>query len=629
MRHYSKLLLIVLIATVWLVGCAKTGPGDLPDYKRIKLNAADKRYTLALARHYVTGTEAPAGGKREFANVHKKSPRGVFLSVARPDDAALTAFGMGSSAAGAIKDAAAKLKKLGRDENWATHRLRLDVVERTHRVQQKKLDDGVRFDYSKEGLIFATNPPIALLPQELRDYGIMDRKKRFRYRNFKRLARQRGIPSDLRKQIDVKEPIKFAEIPLISFMENGKGGMIPLRRGNRIDGFEPTEENLLAAINGVGNYLKNAVKDDGSFEYMYYPQTDSLARSYNELRHAGTTFSMIQVYEINKDPELLESAKRALGWLERHTRGPDPEDSKKFDWKGLNNNKFQYAKLGGSGLSMLAFGWYTRATGDMQYLPLMQGYARFADYMMKPDGDVRMRYYYAPKDKDKKVKPVLYYPGEAFFGLATLYSIDGNKRWIDVGAKGVDFIADVRDKKKPDSGIPHDHWLAYAINRIHEVKPQQNHVDHAWRIFAAMDARFNRDNKDPDFNGGYYTSRTMLSSVSAACRLEATGALYRLAERLGDKAKTDEFFDVLQLGSSFLMRLQYNDINTMFFENPQKPQGGIGFGFWTPDIQIDYVQHSVSALIETYRITRERAGNPLVTEWPGALENREKKAANQ
>lgn len=626
MQHRQRFLWLTLVLCflVFAAACSQPALGDLPSIKAIKLTHAEKAYVLNLARAYVTESKVPAVQKKAVKNVYQSGERGAFVTVPREGDAALTGYGVGDNVAKAVEAAARELRSIARDESYDRARLRVDVIERTKKPVTYKFKDRWRMDVSREGLIFATKPPVAFLPQELRDCGVIDHQDRFRTGPFKRLMGQRGIKRDVRGQFDTTGSIKAVPFAAISFMEDGAGNVLDLRRGNRIDGFEPTAQNLLTTIEDVGKYLTQAVRQDGSFEYLYFPQTDRVSRSYNELRHAGTTFSMFQIYEITKSPETLAAATRALGWLERHARGPAPRDAGKHDWMAVNDTKFEYAKLGGSGLSLLAFGWYTRVTGDLQYVPLMEKMAEFIEYMMKDDGDVRMRYYYADKDEDKKVKPVLYYPGEAFFGLATLSQLDGNLHWIDVASRGIDFIVDIRDKKKADTSLPHDHWMAYSIRNIHLAKPKDSHVQHMWRLFTTMDARFNRNHADPDFNGGYYTRRNMLSSVSAACRLEATGSFYRLAEQVGDQERMDEFFTVMQLGATFLMRNQFDDVNTMFFSNPVKPRGGLPFGYWRPEIQIDFVQHSVSALIETYLATMERAGTPLVLDRPGDLANQSK-----
>jgi len=598
------MIFVVIIITFVFSGCEKQSGFTAEQIYNIKstlLSDEDKIEALKAARRFLTNDRAET--KSIKGRCYEKGERGVFVSVARPKKPALTGFAMGHSIVSAIEKATMELKEKAKGDDLGRYRIRVDVIDKSSSRKSWKPGKHWKLDISKYGVIFDSNPIAALLPQELRDRGVINHKGRVDLKRLKKILGYRGCSTQVINSILKSEKVSYTRTSFHSFMEDEKGGLVKLNRMNRAAGFSPTEDNLRKAIDAAGKYLAKAVKEDGSFEYHYHPQTNSLSRDYNELRHAGTTFAMMQIYETNKDQEVLDGVKRALGWLEKHTRDPDHIDKEKYNWKALNDKQFRYGKLGGSGLSLLAFGWYTKVTGDTQYLPLMQGYGEFIHYMMKENGDVKMRYWYKAKDKGRHTKPVLYYPGEAFFGLATLYSIDKNMKWIDVGAKGIDYIVDIRDKNKLNRMLPHDHWMAYAITNIYKVKPKDSHVKHAWRLFSAMDDKFHYEHKYDDFVGGYFKTPV---SVRVGCRLEATTAFYRLAEHLGEKERLEKFFHVLQKGASFLMRTQYDNYNTMFFENPEKPIGAMMRSYWEPSTQIDYTQHSVSALIEIYNITKER-----------------------
>ncbi len=51
-------------------------------------------------------------------------------------------------------------------------------------------------------------------------------------------------------------------------------------------------------------------RDDGSFLYIYYPEDDEYDREdYNEVRHAGTTYSLFTAYSVAGDEAVLEAAE--------------------------------------------------------------------------------------------------------------------------------------------------------------------------------------------------------------------------------------------------------------------------------------------------------------------------------
>lgn len=593
----------VILFVVILIAAIRIGNERLVKFS---LTPLEKAHALVLAHAYLNGETAPENDIQTYRNIYRDNSRSVFLTLPRQGKAALTTFGEGESIRDALRLAAEEMRKRAKAEEINAGRLRIDIIEKVVDRGVWRMGQKWKIDVSVEGLLLQTEPRLALLPQELRDWGVIAGKGKYRHRRMIALLKHRGLAEDEKSPIRKDMDLSYATFTALSFMQGERDEVVDLRRGNPVGDFEPSTANLHRAIVAAGEYLKNAVREDGSFEYLYHPETNNWPDDYNELRHAGTAFAMMEIYEITRDPELLAATQRTLEWLKRHTRGPDQQDSQTAAWRALNNEKFQYAKLGGSGLALLAFGWYTKVTGDRQYLELMQDYGRFIQSMMEENGDVRMRYYYAPEDKNKPVTPVLYYPGEAFFGLTTLYELDADPRWIATAAKGIDFIVDRRDVDKPDRDLPHDHWMAYAINGVYRVHPKESHAQHAWRIFRAMNAQFHDTHRDPDFIGGYYRSP---GSVQTACRMEAMGALYRLAEQRGEEQRMARFFDVMRKGASFLMRMQYNDTNSMFFSDPEKPHGGFMLGYGNPEIQIDFVQHSISALILTYKILLEREAN--------------------
>jgi len=63
--------------------------------------------------------------------------------------------------------------------------------------------------------------------------------------------------------------------------------------------------------------LINALGPDGKFVYVYSPETNSVPGKYNIVRHCGTIYAMLELYEITGNKELLQAAERAIGYLLR------------------------------------------------------------------------------------------------------------------------------------------------------------------------------------------------------------------------------------------------------------------------------------------------------------------------
>jgi hypothetical protein len=76
----------------------------------------------------------------------------------------------------------------------------------------------------------------------------------------------------------------------------------------------PAEPNYLRAATAGGDYLVAQMNADGSFVYEYDPIKRKKSSSYNMLRHAGTTYSLIELHEATGDAEYLAAAENGLGY---------------------------------------------------------------------------------------------------------------------------------------------------------------------------------------------------------------------------------------------------------------------------------------------------------------------------
>lgn len=67
-------------------------------------------------------------------------------------------------------------------------------------------------------------------------------------------------------------------------------------------------------------WLAGVGREDGSFFYIYYPEDREFEEvDYNEVRHAGTTYSMFQAYGALGGEAVLDAAERGAQYIEDHS----------------------------------------------------------------------------------------------------------------------------------------------------------------------------------------------------------------------------------------------------------------------------------------------------------------------
>ncbi len=362
-----------------------------------------------------------------------------------------------------------------------------------------------------------------------------------------------------------------------------------------------------SAIKRAGDYMKKSVKKNGMFVYCINMDSSiPVNESYNILRHAGAIFSMVDYYNLHPDKEMLKAIERAGKYLQNNAIHPlksqkdllavwsDPEVNKSDD--PIN------AKLGGSGLGIVALLSIEKIHPDFTPISEIQKLGKFIIYMQKKDGSFYSKYIPSlegPTDKWKS----LYYPGEAALGLLMLYEKDGAEVWFESALKALLYLAAVR-KNKTD--VPADHWALLATEKILELdnkillpETKEILVKHAIQISNSILKTQIKENKYSEFIGGFNEKGF---TTPTATRLEGLQAVRSF---LPDSHEMSKQIDIaVELGISFLLRSQKTagQFSGAFPRGICKSKENIQFintfNQRVTEVQIDYVQHAMSAMIQ-------------------------------
>lgn len=345
-----------------------------------------------------------------------------------------------------------------------------------------------------------------------------------------------------------------------------------------------SESKYLSAAQAGGDYLVAAMYDDGSFAYEYDPGTDEVSDGYNILRHAGTAYSLLELYEATNDQKYLASGEKAIAYL------IDQVISCPMIPAAACVEEDAEVKLGGNALAILALAKHAEVTGNKHHIPLTERLAGFIVGVQSPSGEFTVHKMTDGVVNDFKSE---YYPGEAMFGLAKLSEVSGDRKWLEAAHKGARWIITVRDAAVPTAQLPHDHWFLYALNELAKDKQESMYVDHAKKLTEAIAAaqHVGLTGEQEDWNGGYFDPPR---STPTATRNEGLAAAYELFTRAGETAyATTVAKETMERGIDFTLRTQ--DANGGFHESLDEEV-----------IRIDYVQHNISALLAFDRILNEK-----------------------
>jgi hypothetical protein len=359
----------------------------------------------------------------------------------------------------------------------------------------------------------------------------------------------------------------------------------------------PAESKYLQAATAGGDYLVAQMNADGSFVYEYDPITRKKSSSYNMLRHAGTTFSLIELHEATGDAKYLAAAENGLGYLRRQIIDCPTAPTAACV---LEDDEI---KLGGNGLALLALSKYMAVTGSRGDLSLAQRLAEFIVSVQSSAGEFTVHKITGTDVDDFESG---YYPGEAIYALTQLHELDHNERWSAAAHRGARWLITVRDAGVAIDDLDHDHWLLYGLREVYENKPDPLYVEHAKKIVQAIAAiqHHGKSKKQADWNGGF---RSPPRSTPAATRSEGLGAAYALFVGANESSQAQIARDVMEKAIKFQLRTQFTKDQLSSIDGDPAAVGAFHESLDEYGIRIDYVQHNISALLLFESL---RKGNP-------------------
>lgn len=336
-----------------------------------------------------------------------------------------------------------------------------------------------------------------------------------------------------------------------------------------------TPDRLLASARAGGDYLVRMQKPDGTFHYLYKPAQNISARSYNNLRHAGTAYSLYQLYGVTQDVRYLDAANSAVNFLRTEFVTLEPDVLYLTDQgKG---------KLGGTGLALVAL-TYRIPHGDAADLADAQALANHILSQQNSDGSYES--YLKIKGNEPRGSVSLYYPGEAILGLMKLYAIDHDERWLASAQRGAAWL--IASQRAMES-LPPDAWLIQALEALYAVDSQVVYLEHALALSQSIAAQqYSLDKKNqPVF---------ALNTVQVAARAEGLISGWRMA-RVANHPAANEIGETLRQSAHFVLQHQYTGHEHL--PDPARAAGGFPVlrRNGEPAIRIDYVQHAISFLV--------------------------------
>jgi len=322
----------------------------------------------------------------------------------------------------------------------------------------------------------------------------------------------------------------------------------------------------------------------GKFRYLYNAEDDEYDDSdYNIVRHAGTTYALLDLYEELEEEKYLTAGEAGLDYLCSFTH--------MISWDKWAINWGGKMKVGTVSLAILGMVRYWEATENEKYNTYVENFANFIVSQQRDDG--AFDGFYGKRGENR------YYSGEAFFALALAYDMLEDRSYRRAMEDALDYYW-AEDYEYDDAAfIP---WASSGCAKWYELTDNSKFRDFC---FIMTDIQITRQNLQHELDVlgndlyGYFLGPT----VNTGVYLEGVGDAYRVAKSIYDSNRIAKYHESLKAGIEWVLTLQFRKKSQLAC--PNRAYGGFHNGFTIKDaydIRIDYNQHAISAIL---RILRE------------------------
>jgi len=287
---------------------------------------------------------------------------------------------------------------------------------------------------------------------------------------------------------------------------------------------------------------------------------------------------------------------------------------------------FYGAKLGGAGLALISMVHMERVSPGTTSLEELRQIGNFIEFMQHPeDGSFTCKFSYKHGKNDDWNS--LYYPGEAALGLLYLAemeeqnnNMDKKTKWMSVATKALLYLERYRRTEELEDIEP-DHWALLATAKLLPMLEEyyENNAMEYWLIYnhgvkVAQSMVDSHTMEGLRQHLGCFTydrrtcpTSTRLEGLLASLTFIREGEVYVGEEEHIAQPLRERIEESVALGVRFLLDAQQSST-----ENNM--QGGVPACYpvkHTDDayVQIDYVQHSMSAMMAYEKFVHDKKKN--------------------
>jgi hypothetical protein len=358
----------------------------------------------------------------------------------------------------------------------------------------------------------------------------------------------------------------------------------------------------------AAGYIRSNNDPSGKFVYLANLDADiTVPVDYSILRHEGTVFALGMYDDLFPDRQNVDVMRRAVRFLReccyQELEGKGAIGIREPDFVADQGGR-DYYKLGGAGLGLLALVSVERKSPGFVPQDELEKVGELGHVLQRWDGSFYSNY--NPEEGGRSYhNKSLYYPGEMAKGWAAVSALHGDRtRDIEAASQALHYLARTRAR---EGAAPADHWALLATAQLFEAAgkrgidiPREALIGHALQICHAMLEDARHPQPIPAMAGSLAPKGAV---TPTATRLEGLQAA--LGFLPSDHPIVPHVNAAVERGIDFLVRAQVKQgryVGAFPKAIARLPEDGTEatgrFNADATEVRIDYVQHSLSALVQ-------------------------------
>lgn len=339
-------------------------------------------------------------------------------------------------------------------------------------------------------------------------------------------------------------------------------------------------EEIDCLIEKSTEYLSSEINLNGKYTYGYFPHFDRNISFYNNLRHASSTYSLIE--GLNYTGKEIAIAEKPIRYLIENYLYEVEGKGYIYD----DTNHINEIKLGQNAAFIFAVCEYLKHQKNEVFLKAAQSVANGMAEMIDAQGNTKHVLNYPDLSLKEKFR-IIYYDGEAALAFLRLYQIDGEMRWLNIVKVMFEkFIAENYWKYN-------DHWLGYCTNELVQIIPDKRYFELGIRNAAGqLDFIEKRETTFPTF-------LEMMMATYHLIQKAKTDGMEKLVQQLIDE---DKLVRIIHKRANYQRIGFFYPETAMYFKNPARILNGFFIKHHGFRVRIDDIEHYLSGYVQYQKV---------------------------